>query len=96
MQNSTLYAYELGRNFPLKCRGVCLSPVFGVRYIPLQCPAIVCQHTRGPLALVPVFHSHNVFVKSFTMFVTDFPKVFWEKNQSVTPESGFSDSYCIP
>jgi len=77
LQNSTLRAHETGRNFPLKCRGVWLSPVFGVRYIPLQCPAIVCQHTWGPLALVPLFRSHNVLVKSFTVFVTDFAEVLW-------------------
>jgi len=50
VQNSTLRAHETGRNFPLKCRGVWLSPVFGVRYISLQCPSIICQHTWGPLA----------------------------------------------
>jgi len=38
VQNSTLRAHETGRNFPLKCWGVWLLPVFGVRYIPLQCP----------------------------------------------------------
>ena len=96
VQNSTLRAHETGRNFPLKCRGIWLSPVFGVRYIPLQCPAIVCQHTWGPGALVPLFHSHNKLVKSFTVFVTDFAEIFWETNPSVTPESGFLDSYCIP
>jgi len=96
VQNSTLCAYETGRNFPLKWRGIWLSPVFGVRYIPLQCPAIVCQHTWCPLALVPLFRSHNVLVKSFTMFDTDFAEFFWEKNPRATPESGFSDSYCIP
>ena len=36
VQNSTLLAHETGRNF---------SPVFGVRYIHFQCPAIVCQYT---------------------------------------------------
>ena len=56
-----------------------LSPVFGVRYIPLQCPAIVCQHTWGPLALIPLFHSHNILVKSFTVFVIDLAEIFWEK-----------------
>jgi len=50
VQNSPLRAHETGRTFSLKCRGLWLSPVFGVRYIPLQCPAIVCQHTWGPLA----------------------------------------------
>ena len=96
VQNSTLCAHETSRNFPLKCRSVWLSPVFGVGYIPLRCPAIVCQHTWGPLALVTLIHSHNVLVKSFVVFVTDFPEIFWEKNPSATPESGFSDSYCIP
>jgi len=75
VQISTLHAHETGRNVPLKCRGVWLSPVGGVRCIPLQCPAIVCQHTWGPLALVPLFHSHNVLVKSFTVFVTDFAEI---------------------
>jgi ABC-type glycerol-3-phosphate transport system permease component len=45
VQDSTLSAYETGRNFPLRCRGVLLSLVFGIRYIPLQGTAIVCQHT---------------------------------------------------
>jgi len=81
VRNSTLRALETGRNFPLKCRGLWLSPVFGFRYIPLHCPAAVCQHTWGPLALVPLFHSHNVLVKSFTVFVTDFAEIFWEKIQ---------------
>jgi len=81
VQNNTLHTHETGRNFPLKCRVIWLLPVFGVRYIPLQCPAIVCQHTWGPLALVPLSHSHNVLVESFTIFVTDFTEIFWEKIQ---------------
>ena len=52
VQNSTLCAHETGRNLPLKCRGEWFSSVFGIRYIPLQCPATVYQHTWGPLALV--------------------------------------------
>jgi len=48
------------------------------------------------LALVLLFHGHNVLVKSFTVFITDFAEIFWEKNPGVTPESGFSDSYAIP
>ena len=90
VQNSTLRAHETGRNFPLKCRGLWISSVFGVRYIPLQSVATVFQHTWGPLALAPLFHSHNILVKSFTVFVTDFAEIFWEKYSSVTPESGFS------
>ena len=43
VQNSALRVNETGRNFPLKCRGLWFSPVFGFRYINLQCPAIVCQ-----------------------------------------------------
>ena len=43
-----------------------------------------------------LFHSHNVLVKSFTVFVIDFAEIFWGKNPSVTSESGFADSYCIP
>jgi len=31
--------------------------------------------------LVPLFHSHNVVVKSFTVFATDFADIFWEKIQ---------------
>jgi len=31
VQNSTLRAYETGRNFPVKCTVLWLSPVFGVR-----------------------------------------------------------------
>ena len=81
VQNSTLRALETSRNFPLKCRGVWLSPVFGIRYIHLQCPVIVCQHTRGWLALVLLFHSHNVFVKSITVFVNDFAEIFWKKSK---------------
>jgi len=78
VQNSTLRAHEIGRNFPLiKCRSLWFSPIFGARYIPLQCPAIVFQHTWRTLALVPLFHSHNVLVKSFTVFIND----FWEKIQ---------------
>ena len=45
VQNSTLCTNETGRNLPLKYRGVWLLPVIGSRYIPPQCPAIVCQHT---------------------------------------------------
>jgi len=81
VQNSTLRARETSRNFRLKCRGLWFSPVFGVRYIPLQCPAIVCQHTWGPLALLLLFHSHNVLMNSFSVFVTDFAEIFWEKIQ---------------
>ena len=43
-----------------------------------------------------LFHSQNVLAKSFTVFVTDFAEIFWEKNPSATPESGFLESYCIP
>ena len=81
VQNSTLYTNEKGRNLPLKCRGVWFSSVIGVRYILLQCPAIVCQHTWGPLALLPLFLSQNVLVKSFTTFITDFAEIFWEQIQ---------------
>ena len=81
VQNSTLGTNETGRNLPLKCRGVWLLPVIGLGYIPLQCPAIVCHHTWGPLVLVPLFHSQNVLVKSFTMFVTDFAEIFREEFQ---------------
>jgi len=31
--------------------------------------------------LVPLFHSHNVWVKYFTVFVTDFAEIFWERIQ---------------
>jgi len=81
VQNSTLRAHETGRNFPLNCRGIWLSPIFSVRYIPVQCPAIVCQYTWGPLAMVPLFHNHNVLMKSFTVFITDFTEIFWEKSK---------------
>ena len=81
VQNSTLRTNETGRNLPLKCRGVWLSLVIGSRYIHLQCPAIVCEHTWGPLAMVLLYHSQNVLVKSFTVFVTDFAEIFWEKIQ---------------
>ena len=96
VQNGALRTNETGRNLPLKCRGVWFSPVIGFRYIPLQCSARICQHTWGPLALVPLFRSQNSLAKSFTVFVTDFAEIFWEKNPSGTPKSGFSDSYCIP
>jgi len=46
VQNCTLRTNETDRILPLKCRGIWLSPVFGVRYSPLQCLAIVCQNTR--------------------------------------------------
>jgi hypothetical protein len=45
VQNSTLRANETDRNLPIKYRGVSRSPVFVVRYIPLNSPAIVCDHT---------------------------------------------------
>ena len=96
VQNRTLCAHETGRIFPLQCRGVWLSPVFGFTYITLQYPARVWPHIWCPLALVSLFHSHNVLVKFFTLFVTDFSEIFWGKNTSVTPGSGFSDSYCVP
>ena len=41
VQNSTLCANETDINVPLKCRGVWFSPVFGFRYIHLQCPSTV-------------------------------------------------------
>ena len=88
VQNSTLPAHETGRNFPLKCRGVWFSPVFGVRYIPLQCPAIVCQHTWGPLALVPLFHGHNVWWNLSPRSSLTSPR-FSGNNSSVTPEVDF-------
>jgi hypothetical protein len=81
VQNSILHANETGRNFVLKCRGLSLSPVFDVSYIPLKCPVIVCQQTWGSRALVPLFHSYNTSVKSFTVFVTDFTEILWEKIQ---------------
>jgi len=87
VQKSTSHAQETSRNFPLKCRGVWLSPVCGIWYIHLQCPAIVCQHTWGPLALVPLFHSHDV--KSVTMFITDFAEIFWEKIQAWLQKEDF-------
>jgi hypothetical protein len=76
-----LRAHERGRNIPLKCRGLWISSVFGVRYIHLQCPTIFCQYTWGSLALVPLFHSHNVLAKSLTVFVSDFSEIFWQKIQ---------------
>ena len=79
--NSTLPARETDRNLPLKCRGVWLSPVIDFRYSHRQCPAIVCQYTWGPLALVPLSLSQNSLRKSFTVFVTDFAEIFWEKIQ---------------
>ena len=93
VQISTFSTHETGRNFPLKCRSLWRSPNFCLKCIPLQCRAIVCQPNWGPLALIPLYHSNNNLVKSFSVFVTDF---FWEKNLSVTPESGFSVSYGIP
>ena len=81
VQNSTLRTNETGRKWPLNCRGVWLSPVIVFRYISLQCPATSCQHTWGPLALIPLLYSQNDLVKSFTVFVTDFGSIFWEKIQ---------------
>ena len=81
VQNGTLRTNQTGRNLPLKCRGVWLSLVTGFRCIPLECPAMFCQDTWGPLALVPPFCSQNVLVKSFTVFVTDFAEIFWKKIQ---------------
>jgi len=80
VQNSTWRTNETDSNLPLKCRGVWLSAVIGFRYIPLQFPTIVCQDTSGPLALVSLFHGQNILVKSFTVFVTDFAEILWEKN----------------
>ena len=37
-------------------------------------------HLRS-LVLVLLFRSHNVLLKSFIIFVTDFAEVFWEKIQ---------------
>jgi len=83
VQNNTLRTKETDRNLPLKRRGLRLSPVIGFRYeyIPLQCSTIVCQHTWGPLALVPLFHIQNVLMKSFTVFATDFADIFCKKIQ---------------
>ena len=81
VQNSTLRTNETGRNLPKKCTDVWLSSVIGFRHTSLQCPAIVYQHIWDPLALVPLFHSQNVLVKSFTVFITDFADIFWEKIQ---------------
>ena len=81
VQNSTLRAHETGRNFPLKCWGVWLLPVFGIRYMPLQCPAVFCQHKWGLLALVPLFHSHNVLVKSFTVLSLTLPRFSGKKSK---------------
>jgi hypothetical protein len=81
VQNCTLRAHETGRNFPPKCWGVRLSPVFGVRYVPLQSPAIFCQHKWGPLALVPLFLSHNVLVKPFTLLSLTLPRFSGKKSK---------------
>ena len=79
VQNCTLRTNETGWDLPLKCRGVWLSPVIGLRYIPLRCPAIFCQSTWCPLDLIPLFHSQNILVKSSTVFVTDFVEILWKK-----------------
>jgi hypothetical protein len=81
VQTSTLRAHETGRNFPLKCRVVWLSPVFGVRYIRLQCPTIVCRHTSVPRALVLLFNSHNVLVKSLTYSSLTSPRFSGKKSK---------------
>ena len=81
VQNCTSRSHEKGRNFPPKCRGVWLSPVFGVRYIPLQSPTIFCQHKWGPLAFVPLFHSHNVLVKPFTILSLTLPRFSRKKSK---------------
>jgi hypothetical protein len=88
VQNSTLHANETGRNVPPKCRGLSLLAVFGTRYIPLQHPAIVCQHTWSSLVSLPLFHSHYL-VKSFTMFVTDYAEIFLENIQVWLQKVGF-------
>jgi hypothetical protein len=56
VQNSTLHANETGRNFSPKCIGILLSSVFGARYIPLQHPAIFCQHSVAFPALYITSH----------------------------------------
>ena len=81
VQTGTSGAHETGRNFPPKCTGVWLSPVFGVRYIHLQSPATVCQITRGPLALKPHFHSHNILMKYFTCSSPNSPRYSGKKIQ---------------
>jgi hypothetical protein len=89
VQNCTNCANETGRNFHLRCRGLSLSPVFGVRYIPIHFTTIVCQHSLGSLALVLLYLSHNLSpCSSLTS-----PRFYGNKNPSVTTESGFSDSY---
>jgi len=92
VQNSTLHTNETVRNLPLKCRDLWFSPVIGFR-----CPAIVCQHTWGPLALVPLFHSQKclgeIFHRVRPWLRRDLLK---KKSPSGTPKSGFSDSYCTP
>ena len=95
VQDTTLRAHETAGNFFLKCRGVLLSLVFGIRYIPLQCAAIVCNILEVHLPWY-CFHTHNVLVKSLTVFVTDFEEIFGERKPSGIPESGFLYAYCIP
>ena len=36
-----------------------------------------------------LFHSHNILVKSFTVFATNFAKFFWEKINVRLQKAGF-------
>jgi hypothetical protein len=39
------------------------------------------QHTRTPLALVPLFHARDVLMKSLAMYVADSDKIVREEIQ---------------
>ena len=81
VQNSTLHTNETGRNLPLKCRGGNWLQVHPSSVSSNSLPTYL-----SPLALVLFFHSQNILVKSFTVFVTDFAEIFWEKKSKWGPK----------
>ena len=37
----------------------------------LECPAVARQHLSGPFSIVSMFHSCDIFTKTFSMFITN-------------------------
>jgi len=46
-------------------------------------PAIISQHTGSPFALVPLFESGNVLVKSLSVLIAHCPRHSWQKTESL-------------
>ena len=81
MQNSTLGAHATGRNFPLKCRCVWLFAGISCPVHPSSVSSYSLPTYLRSTCLGTAFHSHNIWVKSFTVFITAFAKIFQEKIQ---------------